>query len=286
MKGQVVRMPTERILVTVKTYPTLSSKYVETVCTAGLRENGSWVRLYPVPFRALEKDEQYSKFDVIECETHDPDLKSDPRPESRRVNVSAGIRKIEHIDTKNNWKKRWGWIGRSQVQTSMNFLVERAHKNEMSLATFKPGRVLEFIIEEEEEREWPPEKIQQVEQELKQPGLFGDDGWKQQFRMVQKVPYSFSYRFQDESGKESTMKILDWEAGALYWNCLRNNRNNESAACADVRRKYEGFLSEKVDIHFFLGTTREWHLRKAPNPWTILGVAPLPRQRQMVLPGF
>ena len=43
----------ERLLVTVKTYPTLSTKYGETVCTAGVREDGSWVRLYPVPFRSV-----------------------------------------------------------------------------------------------------------------------------------------------------------------------------------------------------------------------------------------
>jgi len=30
----------QRILVTVKTYPTLSRKYGETVCTAGIREDG------------------------------------------------------------------------------------------------------------------------------------------------------------------------------------------------------------------------------------------------------
>lgn len=46
-------MPLERVLITVKTYPTLSKKYGETVCTAGLREDGSWVRIYPVPFRQL-----------------------------------------------------------------------------------------------------------------------------------------------------------------------------------------------------------------------------------------
>ena len=40
-----------RILVTVKTYPTLSRKYGETVCTAGVRADGTWVRIYPVPFR-------------------------------------------------------------------------------------------------------------------------------------------------------------------------------------------------------------------------------------------
>jgi hypothetical protein len=43
----------EKILITVKTYPVISKKYQETVCTAGLREDGSWVRLYPVPFRTM-----------------------------------------------------------------------------------------------------------------------------------------------------------------------------------------------------------------------------------------
>ena len=62
-------MPPERILITVKTYPTLSRKHGETVCTAGIREDGTWVGLYPVPFRRLGEMEQYRKFDWVELET-------------------------------------------------------------------------------------------------------------------------------------------------------------------------------------------------------------------------
>jgi hypothetical protein len=51
-------MEKQRVLITVKTYPTLSRKYGETVCTAGVRPDGSWVRIYPVPFRRLEEAEQ------------------------------------------------------------------------------------------------------------------------------------------------------------------------------------------------------------------------------------
>ncbi len=61
-------MAKERILITVKTYPTLSRKHGETVCTAGIREDGSWVRLHPVPFRRLDEREQYRKFDWIELD--------------------------------------------------------------------------------------------------------------------------------------------------------------------------------------------------------------------------
>jgi hypothetical protein len=71
-------MGKERVLITVKTYPTLSRKYGETVCTAGVREDGSWVRMYPVPFRRLNEKEQYSKFDWLEC--HLVRNPSDTRP--------------------------------------------------------------------------------------------------------------------------------------------------------------------------------------------------------------
>jgi hypothetical protein len=56
-------MPRERLLITVKTYPTLSRKHGETVCTAAVRADGSWVRLYPVPFRLMDYKDRYAKFD-------------------------------------------------------------------------------------------------------------------------------------------------------------------------------------------------------------------------------
>ena len=65
-------MAKDRILITVKTYPTLSRKYGETVCTAGVRPDGSWVRIYPVPFRRLGEAEKYKKFDWIECSLVSP----------------------------------------------------------------------------------------------------------------------------------------------------------------------------------------------------------------------
>ena len=63
-------MQRERILITVKTYPTLSRKYGETVCTAGVRADGSWVRLYPVPFRRLDEKEQYKNLEFTQKNLH------------------------------------------------------------------------------------------------------------------------------------------------------------------------------------------------------------------------
>ncbi len=57
-----------RLLVTVRTYPTLSRKYGELVCTAGLTEDGNWMRIYPVPFRRLADYKQFQKYSVIEMD--------------------------------------------------------------------------------------------------------------------------------------------------------------------------------------------------------------------------
>ena len=50
---------TKKVFITVKTYPTLSKKYDELVCTAGFFEDGSWVRIYPLPFRKLDYEKRY-----------------------------------------------------------------------------------------------------------------------------------------------------------------------------------------------------------------------------------
>jgi hypothetical protein len=61
-------MAVEKICIIAKTYPTLSRKYNELVCTAGVRADGSWVRLYPIPFRQLDYENQYHKFQWIEVD--------------------------------------------------------------------------------------------------------------------------------------------------------------------------------------------------------------------------
>src|SRR6056297_1511649 len=97
-------MAKERILITVKTYPTLSKKYGETVCTAGIREDGSWVRLYPVPFRRLEDTEQYRKYDWIELGL--VRQTSDCRPESHRPHDPKAMPVVGHIGTDDKWRER------------------------------------------------------------------------------------------------------------------------------------------------------------------------------------
>ncbi len=271
-------MAKQRVLITVKTYPTLSRKYGETVCTAGIRDDGTWIRIYPVPFRRLNEEQQYRKYDWLECRL--VRNTSDPRPETYRPFDERELEApVGHIDTADNWSERRKLLLKTaRVYNRLEDLIAGAKANQVSLAVFKPTRVLDFSWEEDE-REWDPDKVRQMREATKQYELFSDNTWRETFKLIQKLPYSFSYKFQDASGRQSELQVLDWEAGALYWNCLRSTNGDERKALAKVREKYfDEFL--KKDLHFFLGTTQQYHF-VAPNPWVIIGVLPIPPETQL-----
>ena len=272
-------MEKQRVLVTVKTYPTLSAKYGETVCTAGVREDGTWVRIYPVPFRRLDEREQYRKFDWIEC--HLVRRTADPRPESFSPKDFTELIPVGHIDTSNKWRdRRRLLLQAAKVYNQLNELIMEAKSNKASLAVFKPGKITDFIWETGD-REWNQKRLQKMRALYSQLALFEDNSWRQTFQLIPKLPYSFSYRFEDATGKKSELQVLDWEVGALYWNCLKSTEGDEPSALAKVRNKYFNTFLE-TDLHFFLGTTQQFH-QFAPNPWVIVGVFPVPYDLQETL---
>jgi hypothetical protein len=184
-------MPLEQILIVAKTYPTPSTKHDETVCTAGLRKNGSWIRIYG---------------------------------------------------------------------------------KKTSLAVFKPTSISDLKCVPAKEHDWNKNTIASIKARALQVDLFM--GAENPFEVVQKVPYEFSYEFLDDEGVSSTLQIIDWEIGALYWNCLKSSDGNEKTACEKVRLKYWDDFVLKKDTYFILGTTLKFHSRKSRNPFLIIGVFP------------
>jgi hypothetical protein len=269
-------MPRERILITVKTYPTLSRKYGETVCTAGLRPDGSWVRIYPVPFRRLEDSEHYRKFDWIEAElvrNH-----ADHRPETYRPTDYDHLVPVAEMGTADNWRERRKLLlETAPVFHRMEELMDDAKANRRSLAVFKPARIRGFIWEDEEPN-WDPDKVAQMREQSRQIEMFSDDRWRETFALIPKLPYSFSFQIEDITGRKSTLQILDWECGQLYWNCVRRNGGDEADALEKVKAKYLGELGAR-NLHFLLGTTQQFH-GFSPNPWVIIGVFAPPHVHQ------
>jgi len=266
-------MAKEKILITAKTYPTLSEKYDELVCTAGLREDGSWIRLYPNPFRKLEDNKRYSKFDWIEVDIERNT--SDFRPETYRLLSPDSIKVVDKIscDGNGSWPTRRKLV-LNNIYTNKSKLLTDCKQKEacVSLATFKPSKIIDFIAEPDDLTDKHIDKLKLIEAKQLQIDLFA--GNKPPFKPVEKLTYAFSYRFQDDEGVESTLKIIDWEIGALYWNCLRTHAGDEKKAIEDVRKKYWDDFAKTKEVFLFLGTTLQFHRRNAPNPFVIIGVFP------------
>lgn len=260
-------MALTKVLITVKTYPTLSSKYDELVCTAGFLEDGSWIRVYPIPFRKLEYDKQYSKYDWIEVDLEKNH--TDFRLESYKPkSIQTAFNIVDHLGTEDSWRLRKEIVLKN-VHTNMSKLIAQAKDNKKytSLAVFKPKVILDFKIEKVD-REWDQKKLDTLKAKAQQLNLFQNSD--NPFEVVQKLPYKFSYKFISDDGIERTMMIEDWEIGQLYWNCLKRHEGNEAKACEDVKRKYFNDFAKTKDLYLFLGTTREFHLI-VPNPFVIIG---------------
>jgi len=270
-------MGRERIYIVVKTYPTISEKYAELVCTAGVLEDGNWIRLYPVPFRKLGNDQRYPKFSWIELEIEKNP--SDFRPESfRPVNLDDMIIHEEPKKSKTDWIKRKEIIFRNKkIYTNLEELIDDAKTKKTSLAIFKPTKIIDFT-HEKTDREWDKRTIKILEAKALQPSLFEEA--KFELDLVQKIPYKFRYKYLDDSGRQSHMMVEDWETGMLYLNCLARVDRNEKLAIDKVKQKYMDEFSKK-DIHFFLGTTLQHH-NIAPNPFMIIGVLPLPKMAEAI----
>jgi len=73
-------------------------------------------------------------------------------------------------------------------------------------------------------------------------------------------------------GISSKLMIEDWEIFQLYLNCLKDNNNDKKVAIQKVKEKYFDKFTKKNDIYLFLGTTMQWHRRRANNPFVIIGV--------------
>ncbi|MGN6419636.1 MAG: hypothetical protein ACTHMC_19195 [Pseudobacter sp.] len=262
-------MPRKKVLITVTTYPLPSRSHDELVCTAGMLETGEMIRIYPVPFSflgGLREKGHVSSFKYTWIEIDLKKRTDDFRPESHSpVNYDfRDLKILDSLDTQNNWAAR-KLACLQNVYVNMEKLIEDSKApDNVSLAVFKPASIIKLEWEETD-REWKDE----WKDLRKQGDLFNQD--KDPEILMPKLPYKFSYVFTDETGKQRKLMIEDWEIGALYWNCLRAANGNEEIALQKVKGKYENEFKNK-DVHFFMGTTKEWHMRRAKNPFVIIGV--------------
>ena len=273
-------MPRTKVLLTVITYPLPSRSYDELVCTAGMLEDGSWIRIYPVPLKfysGFKRDGKTKTFKYTWITLELSKREDDFRPESYSPN-NYNFSDIEIGDTvepKSNWLKRKE-ICLKNVWFDLEALIESSKApTNTSLAVFKPSKITQFSWTETE-REW-----KDTWKAIRQQGSLFEDVDPE--IKIKKLPYKFYYHFEDENGKGSKMMIEDWEIGQLYWNCFDKANGDEKMALQKVKEKYDDDFLKNKDIHLFLGTTKQFHQKRAKNPFVIIGVFYPKKESQLSL---
>ena len=256
----------ENLLILTKTYPSPSSKYRETTCVAALNSSGEMRRIFPVPFRLLEGRSRFTKWEWIKVSTSI--TSDDNRPESRHIDIESIERMGIRIGTKLSWADRRRWI-MPHIIEGFSLLEARRQDTGATLGFIQPLRLVELQIKKQKETDW----TERDKTRLLQEGLFDSKEVKNR-SLLKKLPYDFYYRYESSSNGETCIykhKIVDWEVGALFWNCLRKHGRNWEEP---FRNKLESELPKK-DLMFLMGT-----IHRFPGQWLIVGLFYPPKRVQ------
>lgn len=248
-----------RILILCKTYPSPSAKYVETSCVAGMDESGRLLRLFPVPFRLVADDQQFRKWQWIKARVRK--ASDDHRPESYRISVDTIEIEGDPLPTRDGWLERRRAIAQVPVYESFVELEQARQEQGVTLGLLRPARLVDLEISKAASREWTQEEIDKLMQAQRQGSLFDQDTEQRSLRILKKLPFDFHYRHAGSDGKVVKHKLVDWEAGALYWNV---HRKPDWQALS--RHKFLAEFSAK-DTLFLMGT-----IHRFPDQWLIVSV--------------
>lgn len=241
-------MDTERILITVRTYPNVSKRYTEIVCTGGINENGHWRRLFPVPLRYMDEERQYRVWDVIEVRVSD--TSSDGRLESRRPDTS-GLSVIQRLDSHDI---RAQWVEPTAVDS-----LNAGQSAGRTLFPVRVGEVRDLVIEPES-GEWEPWQ----QQKLSEEGLFAKN------KPLEKLPFKARFEWTDAAGDVHCSTFIAWECGEAW----RQYRRRYSDPLDRLRAAFLERCRQSDRLAFFVG-----NYKRHPQHFSVCGVYAPPRGR-------
>jgi hypothetical protein len=250
----------KRVLIAVRTYPVPATKSIEASCTAGITEDGKWIRLFPIPFRLMAEDNRFFKWQWIETDA--VKATSDARPESYKLN-SQTIRAGDKIGTADNWRTRRDLMKPLLRPSMCDIQREQKEHGSPTLGLFRPARIKRLIVENDAPN-WGAEQLAI----LKQDDLFQ----KTPARTLEKIPYKFIYEFEcsHPECKSHRMSCTDWEMAEAYRRWRKDYGLGWESA---FRQRFERDMIERNDTHFFVGTVHQH-----PHSWIIVGLFYPPKQ--------
>jgi hypothetical protein len=260
-------MDTKDILILVKTYPEISRKYTETVCTGGiLAETKELIRLYPVRYRYLEGEAQFSKYQWIRAKISKSN--ADVRPESYNI-VENTIKLGDIIDPGKDWQEREKWVLNSKnVYSSLEDLWAAQKMHNTSIGIIKPKEIRGFHIEKKDQSEIN-------EANLKKDSVINQLDMLEDRKNLEIIPVRFVLNFicEDEKCRGHKLSILDWEFAQLYRK-VKNSVGWEKK----IEEKIMTICSDQRETFLILGNMARWQ-----NIFCIIGFFYPPKMRQRSL---
>lgn len=268
--GEVTEL---ELLIVVKSYPNPSQSLGEATCVIGICKDRGFVRLYPIPFRKLEDDKQFSKYQLIRLRAQQP------RSEKRLNTFRPVLESIELLGEPLSTGKARDWAARKEWvmpwRSESMCQIQRDQKNNgTSMGLFKPAEVLD-LTQEKQAEEWDPAGLAK----LRQTDFF----MTKENKLLEKLPYKwrYVYRCSDPHCTGHEQQIVDWEAGAFYRNAIRRGRITDPEAVREgMRRKFvDQLCAADRDTYFFTG-----NMASHQGSFIILGVfwPPIELQRQLL----
>jgi len=245
-----------RVTILVKAYPQPSSRYSETVCCAGVDENRTWKRLYPIRFRQLEGNQAFKRWDIVDFEYGKP--KNDSRIESCHVHE-------ESITT-------FGKITKPQHKSHLMDSVLQSGEAEaiskgQSLTLIEPRNV-QLIHRRRSTSEIADIEAKYASQ-TKQMTFFDKE-----LSVLKACPFEFRFKYNDGDGSHNK-RCEDWETSAAYEKFAKSY--GEKQALQNLQDIYcNNYVRDGV--FFALG-----NMASRPQTWMLLGVIRANRTSQSSL---
>lgn len=217
-----------RVMIWGKTYPELSSRHTETVCTGAVElATGKPLRLYPVPLRYLRGDQQYHLYDVFDIDM----VKStrDPRPESHQVDTESLV-KVDRVDSDaDEWAERRQRIfaDASWHFESVGDLKSAQEAGTHSMGVVRPGTIVDVAIEKKAQKEGA-EHERKWDEVTSQHDLF-----PKEYRELEFIPVTIRLRWHCASTACCTCRNNPHDISVIDWGLIelgRKTRNWEKAA--------------------------------------------------------
>jgi hypothetical protein len=251
-----------RVLVTVKAAPERSKKYGECVCTAGITEEGEFIRLYPISLDVFRSGPRFKKFSWIEVECERAQGEKLGRRESHRIREGS----LRVVDTSLS-DSPVDRAGREKLlaplrSQSVESLVEAFDRDRTSLGLIRVGDLQKFY--KSEELDLPGANGPRIMQ-----ATFDSMGGMSRVKWIlNQIPHVFRYKFRC-SVPESIchghdMTCEDWE---LFESNRKWPERYQTPELLWEKLQDRYFTRMKdSDLQFFMGTESQY------GSWLIVGL--------------